>query len=315
MKATISSYEVGGRVQAEFVVLEAAKKSARNGNYADMVLGDGTGMTIKAKRWQSELVPEVGTVVNVIGDVESFGGSLQINVKRCNPGTLPLSEFLQEGPLGRKTALDMLINLVRAIENKTYSDIVWHILANHGWSEDQTTDELLMGSGAKTVHHNYPGGWAQHTLEVCMLALQQSSLMNSLGKVELERDLILAGALLHDIGKLSTYRIQGAAIEMTDAGNFMEHIVVGTHEVLSAAEALGIQDTTQVQKLVHCVAAHHGQMEWGSPVVPCMIEAFIIHAADLISSKCTMMNEEKKQSTERWTRKSYYFGTRLYNGD
>ena len=162
---------------------------------------------------------------------------------------------------------------------------------------------------AVSMHHNYISGLAYHTYSMLMLAgayIKQYSFLNS--------DLIYAGIILHDIGKV--IELSGAkGTEYTFEGKMLGHISIGSNIIYATARDLGYEHTEEVTLLNHIVLAHHGEMEFGSPKEPLIPEALVIHLVDLSDSKLAALDKEfakiKKgeftQAMNQFDRKSFYY--------
>ena len=144
-------------------------------------------------------------------------------------------------------------------------------------------------------------------------AVAQASAISKTTKQTFNMDLIITASILHDIGKLYTYAKKGMTFEVTEEGNFLEHIVMGTHIVMTAGQHVGMLTETLLQ-VTHCIAAHHGKLQWGSPVEPATPEAMIVHYADLVTSRMAIVYEAIEQTDKRWTDKNYLLGVRLFTG-
>ena len=293
--------------RGELAVLSVERKTASNGPYALLTLTDGD-RDIVGKRWKFDgTLPAVGKVLEIVAEVDEYRGRKQLNIKGWKAGTTGSEEFEKTGPIDVAYGYEQLLAHIELIDNDSYKDPTLRLF-------QQYKAEMLRAPAAITVHHNYIGGWIQHTLEVVEAAVASAEVMRKTGQMDIDMNLLRAGALLHDIGKLYTYRMNGAAIEMTNEGQFLEHIVLGSHMVLNQADAVSMGETERL-KLTHCIVGHHLNLEWGSPVKPVMSEVYLIHYADQVSAKCTMISEARKGCETEWTPKNYFLGTRLYNGD
>jgi len=139
---------------------------------------------------------------------------------------------------------------------------------------------------AISKHHNYLYGLLDHTIEVTQLLLQASSVFPNL-----DRDLLLTGGLVHDIGKVAEYRIE-RGFEFTELGNLFGHVVIGHNMVRDAITKIEGFPTQITTKLLHMVLSHHGREEWGSPRKPAFPEAYLLHAMDNLSSKIHAIDED-----------------------
>jgi len=307
-KLELKALEVGATVRGELAVTKAEKKTARNGAYAMLTLTDGE-LSIVGKRWQyDDELPKVGEVLFIIATVDEYRGTKGVNISRWRAGELPAEEFTVKGPVDIKVLREQLVDTIELIQDGTYKAVVTELFRLY-------TNKWYTQPAAMGVHHNYVGGLLQHTMEVVTIAMAQAVALEATSGILVDMNLLIAGALLHDIGKVYTYEFQGAAIEMTTEGKLLEHITIGTHMILRYdTDNSCAAHNRKVHKLAHCVAAHHGNLEWGSPILAVMPEAMMIHYADQISAKSAMMNTARKQTTNEWTDKQYQLGVSIYNG-
>jgi len=130
--------------------------------------------------------------------------------------------------------------------------------------------------GAKYNHHNYEGGLLEHTIQTVKLALAVNAVIENL---IIDQDLLIAGAILHDIGKINCYEFSNGIIEITDIFHKQEHIIHGIKIISSEIKSV------KLDELIHILASHHNTKEWGSPIEPITNEAWIIHLVENMSSK------------------------------
>jgi 3'-5' exoribonuclease len=131
---------------------------------------------------------------------------------------------------------------------------------------------------AQIYHHNYAGGLLEHSLGVARIALKIAELHS-----EVDRDLILLGALLHDLGKIQELDMDGE-ISYSDEGKLLGHIILGSQMIEKLIEGISIDKATRI-KLIHMIASHHGYYEWQSPKKPMFLEAKILHLADMMDAE------------------------------
>ncbi len=138
--------------------------------------------------------------------------------------------------------------------------------------------------GAKSYHHAYAGGLAEHSLQMLKIVLKEYRIFNYL---DLNRDILIAAALLHDIGKIQCYELTSSGVETTKYIKDFDHIVLGISMVSRAAEDLieNAQDQAHFEHLIQIITSHHNIQEWGSPKPPGSHEAWMIHTADQLTSK------------------------------
>lgn len=298
-KLDLESITDGKLFNGEVGVLESAIKTASNGAYLAMKVTDGT-TTRQAKMWQytQEFKPEVGAVIQIRGTGNLYNGNVDLNIKRWHPGTGDINEYRKQSVLKPSVLLEEYKLLLGRIKDVELYRACMCLL------ESYDTQFLYEAPAAVSVHHDCVGGWLQHSVEVCTLALNMA-LIYSDSRINL--DYVIAGSLLHDVGKLRTYEWKGIAVDMTHAGRFNDHIVEG---IRMLSEHGFTQDL-----LYHIVASHHGKLEYGSPVLPGCIEAYIVSEADMISSRVAIFEEEHKQGTGWSDQKNFYLGRRIWRGE
>ena len=258
--------------------------------YGSLILQDKTG-TVDAKIWDLSS-PGVGSFdaldyVFVDADVTMFQGSHQLNVKRIRRAEdveyipedyLPVSSKSIDGMYGE------LEGYIRSLKNKYLRD-----LASSFFVDDQKfIKEFKSHSAAKSVHHGFVGGLLEHTLSVVQLCDFFAGHYPALN-----RDLLLTAAMFHDIGKtkeLSSFPEN----DYTDAGQLLGHIVIGSQMVMSRIEKMPGFPQRLAAELIHCILAHHGELEYGSPKKPALLEALALNFADNTDAKMETMLEALK---------------------
>ncbi len=254
--------------------------------YDSLILQDRTG-TLDAKIWDvgSSGIEEFEALdyIYVMGDVTSFQGNLQLNVKRvkrmqesdCDP-----SEYL---PVSEKNIPQMyqeLLGYVKGIGNPYLRQLAESFFLNAEFAK-----RFQFHSAAKSVHHGYVGGLLEHTLSVtklCDFFSGQYPILN--------RDLLLCAAMFHDMGKLeelSTF----PANDYTDDGQLLGHIVIGTEMLTEHILRIDGFPGRLSTELKHCILAHHGELEYGSPKKPALAEALALSYADNTDAKMETIKE------------------------
>ena len=224
---------------------------------------------------------------------EASGG-----LRRCSPGEYDVSDFipsLDEDKI--KKLLDTVKKDITAVENVQLKNLL-----NLLFNDSKFVKDYSHSPSAITHHHNYVGGNLEHTVGVIRLCKSICEMYEGINK-----DLVIAGAILHDIGKLREYET-GAAIEKTSEGNFIGHIVMGDRWIREKIADLRKKgkdfDQDLEDKLCHIILSHHGKYEFGSPRMPQTIEATVIHAADMMDSQVKNfiqnINEGRKTSEDEW---------------
>ena len=271
----------------------------KNGKpYENVILQDKTG-TIDAKVWEpnSQGIGDYDVLdyIDVHGDVTSFQGTLQISVKRirvCQEGEYDPADYLPVSSKGIDTMYQELLGLIKSIQNVHYRKLLESFFVK----DEAFIKSFRNSSAAKTVHHGFVGGLLEHTLSVTKLCDYYCSAYPILN-----RDLLLTAAMCHDIGK--TREISPfPENDYTDEGQLLGHIVIGSQMVAERAADIPDFPTVQLTQLQHCILAHHGKYEYGSPKIPAIMEALALNYADDTDAKLETFKEilENNQDKSGW---------------
>lgn len=255
--------------------------------YLSIVLQDKTG-TIDAKFWnvneEQLALYKPGMVAEVNGDVLSHNKQLQfriVSIHVLDRSSVDLSEFVQASPIPRAQLKEEITSIISSIQNDTIRKIVQEIL------KEYETDFFAYPAASKN-HHNFVGGLATHVLGMLKLAEQVCNLYPML-----HRDLLYGGVLLHDIGKL--VELSGPVItEYTMEGKLLGHISIMQAKVAQAAERLQL-DGEEVILLRHMILSHHGQYDYGSPVLPMLPEAEMLYFIDNMDARMNTLQKTMDQ--------------------
>ncbi|WP_343084374.1 3'-5' exoribonuclease YhaM family protein [Blautia producta] len=260
----------------------------KNGKpYENVILQDKTG-TIDAKIWDPNSlgIDDFDTLdyVDVVGDVTSFQGSLQVSIKRARKASEGEYEPGNYLPVSDKSVEAMyreLLNFVSGVKNIYLSRLLHSFFA-----EDEAFIRAFKGnSAAKTVHHGFIGGLLEHTLSVVKLCSYYCSTYPILNE-----DLLITAAMLHDIGKtkeLSPFPMN----DYTDDGQLLGHIMIGAEMIHDKAREIPGFPEKLESELKHCILAHHGELEYGSPKKPALAEAVALNLADNTDAKMETLTE------------------------
>lgn len=263
-----------------------ALRSKSGKNYFSMVLQDKTG-TIDAKIWDlSNGINhfEAMNYIQVEGEVTSYQGNLQLNVRRVRVASEEEYDPADYLPCSRYAVNDMyreLMKYIETIENPKMKQLLRSFFID----DKELAKTFSSHSAAKSVHHGFVGGLLEHTLGVvrmCDFYCKQYPVLN--------RDLLLTAAMLHDIGKtkeLSPFPEN----DYTDDGQLLGHIVIGAEMVGERIRKIPGFPAKTANELRHCILAHHGELEYGSPKKPAMIEAAALNFADNTDAKLETMRE------------------------
>lgn len=286
----------GDRIADVYMVKQRTAAVTKNGkNYLNVILQDKTGV-IDAKVWDpsSPGIAEFDALdyVDVMGDVSVFNGSLQMSIKRvrvCQEGEYVPGDYL---PTTTKDIDEMYSQLIVLI-NKTENEYLKKLLVSFFVEDEDFIKKFKFSSAAKSVHHGYVGGLLEHTLSVATLCENYSRHYPIL-----KRDLLVTAALCHDIGKikeLSAFPMN----DYTDEGNLLGHIVMGTEMVGKKIDEIPGFPSVLAGELKHCILAHHGEYEYGSPKKPAIIEAVALNFADNLDAKMETFKEILESSTSQ----------------
>lgn len=295
----------GKTLKGNLIVQQAEKKQARNGSYAVLQLSNGT-KSVQAKRWQYEgELPAIGLVMDIEATVDEYRGTKSLNIVRWSPGTLSADEFKDPRTVEARPNLSAIESLINdyVLDNATRRFCL-------ALMQDRMA-EMLTAPAATALHHNFEGGWALHTLETMRGALAIGTVMRQ-SNVPIDLELLIVGAYLHDIGKLEHYEMQGAVPVKVNEAGFDEHLAGGAILLMMEANNFG-EVIPKLNLIKHIILSHHGELEWGSSVKPCIPEAMIVHLADNASAKVTMMNDARNATDNDWTDKVFGLGVKVYN--
>lgn len=261
-------------------------KTKAGKSYYSLLLQDKTG-TLDAKVWElSNGIENFDSMdyIHIDGQITSFQNSLQLNIKRVRKsqeGEYDPSDFV---PTTTKN-IDEMYNEILSIISKI-TDPYLSKLVNSFFVEDKEfVKAFKYHSAAKTVHHGFVGGLLEHTLGVTKLCEYMAT-----NYPIINRDLLISAALFHDLGKLdeiSTFPEN----DYTDDGQLLGHIYIGTEKVGARIRTIPNFPKSLENELKHCILSHHGELEYGSPKKPALIEAVALTYADNTDAKLQTMIE------------------------
>ena len=292
----IKDYKEGDRLSDIYLCKHKQSAVTKNGKpYDNVILQDKTG-TIDAKIWDpnSAGIEDFGSMdyIEVYGDVTSFQGALQVNVKRvrkCREGEYTPADYLPVSKFGIPEMTEELLKFIGSVKNPYLHGVLEAFFAK----DPDFLKAFQQSSAAKTVHHGFVGGLLQHTLAVtrlCDYYCTQYPILN--------RDLLLTAAICHDIGKtkeLSLFPLN----DYTEDGQFLGHIVIGTEMVGEKIRQIEDFPVLLANELKHCILSHHGELEFGSPKKPAIVEAVALSYADNTDAKMETFTEIMENSTEK----------------
>ncbi len=276
----IKDFAVTDTVTSFFAVRKREVKEYARGRFVSLELGDASGR-IGAVVWEpdhfclNDLAE--GMVVKARGIVGEYQSKPQLTVNQIRPARdeeYALEDILPQSDQPEEVRRSRVLALTERIHNS-------HIrqLTSSFWNDAAFFGDFLKAAAGKLWHHAYVGGLSEHSANVAELALRVAD-----GYEWLNKDFLIFGGLLHDIGKVGQYDI-GTAIDYSDEGRLVGHISIADAWVCQRARAIeGFPHRLLIQ-LRHLILSHHGTLEFASPIVPQMPEAFVIFYCDEIDSK------------------------------
>lgn len=295
----IKDLKEGDRVFDIYLCKHKQAAVTKNGKpYESVILQDKTG-TIDTKVWEPNN-PGIDDYddldyIEVYGEVTNFAGQLQVSAKRirrCREGEYNPADYLPVSSKDIEGMYKEMLALMESLENKYLKALLRSFFV-----EDEAFAKAFKNSSAaKSVHHGFVGGLLEHTLSVTKLCDYYCT-----NYPVLKRDLLLTAAMCHDIGKvreISAFPVN----DYTDDGQLLGHIVMGATMVGEKAAKIEGFPHVLLTELQHCILAHHGKYEYGSPKIPALIEALALNYADDTDAKLETFKEilEKNSDVSGW---------------
>jgi len=292
----IKDFREGDRVFDIYLCKHKQSAVTKNGKpYDTVILQDKSG-NVDAKIWDpnSAGIDDFDALdyIEVYGEVTSFQGALQVNVKRirlCREGEYDPADYL---PVSKKKIPDMyqeLLKYIGSIQNTYLKKMLEAFFV-----QDQAFVKAFQkSSAAKSVHHGFVGGLLEHTLSVVKLCDYYCTAYPML-----KRDLLLAAAMCHDIGKTRELSFFPEN-DYTDEGQFLGHIVIGCEMVGEKIRQIPGFPKVLESEIKHCILAHHGEYEYGSPKKPAIMEAMALNMADNTDAKMETFTEILENTNEQ----------------
>ncbi|MCD6378704.1 MAG: HD domain-containing protein [Planctomycetes bacterium] len=312
----INQLVAGEVVDDIFLVRDKDLRTTKKGDlYITCTLCDRTGQ-LPARMWQAtestfEHIPNDG-FLHVQGRCEDYRGMLQFVIDACRPypaEKVNLSDFLRMTENDVEEMWAELLEILRSIKDEYINLLIKKFI-----SEKQFVAAFKKVPAGLQVHHPFIGGLLEHTLNVVRAAKAILPLYP-----ELNADLVLAGAFLHDVGKVAEL-MAGTSIRYTDYGQLVGHISIGVIMVAQKAEEVAREigkpfPAKTLHLLEHIILSHHGTGEYGSPKLPAIPEAFLVHYLDNLDAKIFMATqaiEEDRNEAESFTTYQRQLETRIY---
>lgn len=310
-KKYVNEFKVGDSVDEIFVLRDKALGHKKDGNnYLNVTLSDKTG-NVKGVMWDN--VDQItaaqlasGDFVHVQGRIGEYRGGLQVVVKNmtaCPADSLDASDFIPRTRHNIESMFERLVGLTESMGTAYLQE-----LFSRFWNDSEFVEKFKTAPAAKHMHHAYLGGLLEHTLSMAVLVERIAGHYSGI-----DMDLLLSGAILHDIGKIREFEYR-YRIEYTDEGRLLSHIVIGLQMLEEKIREVPHFPEDQAILLKHLVVSHHGSKEFGSPELPKTIEAFLLNYIDEIDSKVNGIREfiSSEDPNETWTSYHRLLGRHFY---
>ncbi len=287
---------INEEIEDAFLVSSIKTKKKRDGgDFLDVVLSDATG-SVPARVFDDiekhRIHIKAGEVIKIRGTVDQYREEITIKIAEVTPlEDYDVTDFIPTTPHDIELMVLKLHRIIERVKNPHMKELLKRF-----FGDPEFLKKFKMAPGAKSHHHAYIGGLLEHTLNVTELCISIASRYK-----EVNFDLLVTGALLHDIGKTEEYSYF-PSIDRTDVGRLLGHLVIGYEMIMRKIREMknfrgGFPEDLKLQ-LLHLVISHHGELEWGSPVRPMTLEAQILHFADNMDSKIWMFIDARNRRRE-----------------
>ena len=291
MKYTI--IEKTGQVEGFALVKSAEKRSAKNGtSYLDILLGDKEG-DVYAKMWDYREdvtpFPEVNSVIKFRGTLQQYNGNDQLIIAQMRSSVdsdnIDMNDFVKSADVDGTDMYRAIVNIVSAFSDSELKSVVLGMLSDN-------RENMLSFPAAEKLHHAMRGGLLYHTLSIVRLAESVCAIYPFV-----DRELLLSGAILHDIAKIREYSLSPAGVVdgHTLEGMLLGHLVMGAEDVGRKCDELGIS-LEKKYLLQHMLISHHGKLEFGAAVRPAFIEAELLSQLDMLDANVYEMADAIKDT-------------------
>lgn len=300
-KRFVSDLQEGELLDELFMIKTARLGETRAGKpYLAITFFDKSG-EISGPAWEhAESLQKfciAGAVVRVCAQVQTYREKLQLKVESINPvehADDQLEAFVPASHRQSENMLEELAQLIGSIQNSFLKKLLRKI-----FNKSNSGALFQLAPAAKGIHHAYLGGLLEHSLSMAQVASRLADHYNGIN-----RDLLVAGALLHDIGKTEELRSESGVIDYTDIGRLKGHLVIGCELIGRQAKSLKDFPDELLTHLQHLVLSHHGRHEFGSPVVPMTAEALLLSFIDDMDAKMNLVEQlsrKLKNGPAQWS--------------
>ncbi|MCF8354109.1 MAG: HD domain-containing protein [Melioribacteraceae bacterium] len=310
-KKELIDIQVGEQISQFFILTKVEKKLTRAGKpYLNLMFRDKSA-EVTAKMWDNfedfEKTVSDGSIVKVAGTIEDFQGQKQVKIDKIRLA-IPSDNVKHESflPKSKRSLEEMITELkerLEKVEEPLIKELLDKILT------DEKFEKYTKVPAGKAWHHAYIGGLIEHTLEIIKIC----DLMCDIHP-EINRDILIAGAALHDFGKTEELTFE-TGFDYTDKGKLLGHIVIAAMEIESKTKEIEGFPEKLKDQIIHLVLSHQGKLEFASPVEPKTLEAIVLYHADELSAKTNAYKsaiQAEETSENIWTRYLPLANTSLY---
>jgi 3'-5' exoribonuclease len=300
-KIFVNQIKEGQAVDDLFLVKEMSRAETRSGKpYLILTLMDRTG-EIGGRLWENADAflgaCEPGSLVQVSGQAQAYRGTLQLKVDtvlQADKGAADKELFLQTSKKNIAAMAGEITAIAQGVKNPFYRKLLLKFFADSTFFL-----EFQQAPAAKLMHHAYLGGLLEHTLTIAKLADMIAGFYPTL-----DRDLLVTGVLLHDIGKTRELAFDSFPFEYTVRGRLLGHLVIGVEMIQEKINTIADFPEDLATRLQHLILSHHGRYEFGSPALPMISEAFVLNFLDDLDAKLNFLGRLEEQAPEpgyQWT--------------
>lgn len=308
MRVMISDLKIGESATIPLIIkVTTARETKAKKPFLNIEFYDGVDTIVgNYWDWNGASIPPKTAVYNVAVQVGEWQGAKQLTVKGITTNyEIPYSDFMPSSGHDLEAVYAEAYALLTEVKDDTLRDIALGIF-------EATKPGWMLIPGAARIHHAYVGGTLVHSLAVAKIA--KAIAENTPGA---NVDLTVVGAMLHDLGKLYTYEMDGINIVMTAEGMMKEHAFMGAEFVGNFADKVipmrSVTDGSKIELLRHIILSHHGKLEYGAVVTPMCIEAYIVNSADMVDATAEQIREESRKAPAdaQWTGRIWALDNKL----
>ncbi len=294
------------------VVSKRLQESKDGKKFLLLTLSDKTG-ELRAIDWynasENDSKIKINSIVRIRGRANMYSDKLQIAIDKDKDALTVLKEGEYDPNLFISTTKKDVTKMYEEFQRiiSSISDKEVRTLTSLPFQNEKFVESFIVAPAAIVVHHAYKGGLLEHTLGVMKLCIEISKLYPNVNQ-----DILISGAVFHDLGKIKEYEIRSYGIERTGDGELIGHIVLGVQMVHDWSKNVPALSSSTLLHIEHLILSHHGELELGSPTVPKTSEAIILHSADDLDSKMGQINALKEKGTEGdWSDFDRFLGRKI----